>query len=123
MVSVDVLDSTSVRINWGEVPKEQRHGIIRGYRVLYKRKQNAKRRRRSADNFQEVTTVDGAYSILLRSLDKAAEYEVRVLAFTSVGDGPWLNISFNTAEDSKYFTQFDIATNSIIPKYLKTFFD
>ena len=107
---VDVLDSTSARINWGEVPKEKRHGYIIGYRVLYKRKQNGKRRRRSADNFQTVTTVDGAYSILLKSLDKAAEYEVEVRAFTSVGDGPSLpNISFTTSEDSKYFTQVGIA--------------
>ena len=106
---VDVLDSTSARINWGEVPKEKRHGYIIGYRVLYKRKQNAKRRRRSADNFQTVTTVDGAYSILLKSLDKAAEYEVKVSAFTRVGDGPSLPISFTTSEDSKYFTQVGIA--------------
>ena len=99
---VDVLDSTSARINWREVPKEKRHGYIIGYRVLYKRKPNGKR--------QTVTTVDGAYSILLKSLDKAAEYEVEVSAFTRVGDGPSLpNISFTTSEDSKYFTQVGIA--------------
>ena len=103
-VYVDVLDSTSARINWREVPEGKRHGYIIGYRVLYKR------RRRSADNFQTVTTVDGAYSILLKSLDKAAEYEVEVRAFTRVGDGPTLpNISFTTSEDSKYFTQVGIA--------------
>lgn len=109
-VYVDVLDSTSARINWLEVPEEKRHGDIIGYRVLYRRKQNGKRRRRSADNFQTVTTVDGAYSILLKSLHKAAKYEVKVRAFTSVGDGPSLpNISFTTSEDSKYFTQVGIA--------------
>ena len=112
-VYVDVLDSTSARINWREVPKEERHGIIKGYRVLYKRKQNGKRRRRSTDNFKTVTTVDGAYSILLKSLDKAAEYEVEVRAFTSVGDGPSLpNITFTTSEDGKYFTQVGIAAQS-----------
>ena len=77
------------------------HGILRGYRVLFKEEGDI--------HYQNATTVN--QSLELTGLEKFTNYSVRVIAFTSIGDGnvsapftvstdqdgkrrPWFSFSF-----------------------------
>ncbi|XP_015757030.1 PREDICTED: protein sidekick-1-like, partial [Acropora digitifera] len=86
-----VLDSISARIHWEPVPKDYHNGIIKGYRVFYKRRVNG--------TYKNKTTVWQAKTLLLRNLDKAAEYNCTVLAFTETGDGTKGDFTFKTGDD------------------------
>ena len=90
----EVLDSTSVRLHWSSIPERFHNGIIRGYRILYKRLGNG-------TNYQEKTTVPPARTLLLLNLDKATKYHGKVFAYTNAGDGKESNFTFKTADDSK----------------------
>ena len=85
--------SASIVVQWNEVPQEHRNGEIQGYRVLYS----------DADGLETKKTVDApTRETLLIGLKKSTTYTIKVLAFTSVGDGPASSgISVTTAEDSK----------------------
>lgn len=87
------LDSTSARINWGPVPQEHHHGIIRGYRIFYRKDGN--------DTELVKESAEAANSTLLLSLAKAAKYRVKLLAFTSAGEGKASELEFLTHDDSK----------------------
>lgn len=89
-----VLDSTSVRISWGEVPTDHHNGIIIGYRIFYKRGVNG--------TYKNKTTVPPAETLVLYNLDKAAVYNGTVLAFTETGDGKKAYFTFKTHDDSKW---------------------
>lgn len=105
---VQALGSTLAKVNWGKVPEKDRNGIIKGYRVRYKRILEGTRKRRSTEDYQEKEVPDGdTTSLVLRSLDKAGQYKVEVLAFTSKGDGNFSTpASFRTDEDSKFLPKF-----------------
>lgn len=64
-------------VTWFIVPDGYVHGILRGYRVLFKEEGDI--------YYQNVTTVN--QSLELEGLQKFTNYSVRVLAFTSIGDG------------------------------------
>ena len=103
------MGSTLAKVNWGKVPEKDRNGIIKGYRVRYKRiTADGRRRKRSAEDYQQKLVPDGdTTSLVLRSLDKAGKYEVEVLAFTSKGDGNFSTPQhFRTDEDSKFLPKF-----------------
>lgn len=93
-----VLDSTSVRISWGEVPTDHHNGIIIGYRIFYKRGVNG--------TYKNKTTVPPAETLVLYNLDKAAVYNGTVLAFTETGDGKKAYFTFKTHDDSKWLINF-----------------
>ena len=85
--------STSLHVSWHEVPKGFVHGILLGYRVLYK-----------------IANVTGNKSITtettnkreLQELKKFTVYEINVLAFTAIGDGAnSKSIHVSTDEDGK----------------------
>ncbi|XP_074627585.1 protein sidekick-like isoform X3 [Acropora palmata] len=90
-LKASVLDSISARISWGHVPTDYRNGIIKGYRVFYKRGVNG--------TYKNKTTVWPAKTLLLLNLDKAAEYNCTVLAFTGTGDGTKGDFTFKTGDD------------------------
>ena len=69
--------STSLSVTWLPVPNGFVHGILRGYRVLFKTDQES--------SYRNVTT--GNQSFELTGLEKFTNYTVKVLAFTSIGDG------------------------------------
>ena len=80
-------------VEWSEVPEEQRNGEIQGYRVLYNDSNGPE---------QEKTVNAPNRQTSLTDLKKSAVYTIKVLAFTSVGDGPASpEISVTTDEDSK----------------------
>ena len=105
---VEILGSILARINWGKVPEKDQNGIIKGYRVRYTRIPEGTRRRRSAEDYKEEKIPDGDItSQILRSLYKAGQYKVEVLAFTSKGDGNFSTPKrFRTADDSKFLPKF-----------------
>ena len=79
-------------VTWLPVPDGYVHGILRGYRLLFKI---------DGDRFyRNVTTVSQSFE--LTGLEKFTNYSVKVLAFTRIGDG---NVSgpflVSTDEDGK----------------------
>lgn len=87
-----------MEISWGPVPEESRNGEILGYLITYYQ----------ADNHtyqQTETQPHDFFSVQLKSLGKFSRYHVKVLAYTSVGNGKVGNISFRTSDDSKYQQQ------------------
>ena len=85
--------STRIQVEWEEVPQEHRNGDIQGYKVLY----------HDADGPKLEKTVNASTrQTSLTDLKASTAYTIKVLAFTSVGDGPASSgISVTTAEDSK----------------------
>ena len=71
--------STSLRVNWGEVPFSDQLGIIRGYRVLLWRTNQ------SEQILQNVTVASRNVSFM--ELEKYTNYSIRVSAFTVKGEG------------------------------------
>uniref|UniRef100_A0A8C1XK23 Sidekick cell adhesion molecule 1b n=1 Tax=Cyprinus carpio TaxID=7962 RepID=A0A8C1XK23_CYPCA len=81
-VSAEAMSSTSILVTWGSVPEHQKNGHILGYKVLYREK--------DSERAPQVQLVNGnqTHLLLLKNLSKFILYEVQVLAFTRVGDGP-----------------------------------
>ena len=85
-------------MKWDEVPQEHRNGKIQGYKVLYS-DPNGPKQKKSVNNSARQTS--------LTDLKKATLYIIKVLAFTSVGNGPASSgISVATSEDSKCIWRF-----------------
>ena len=73
--------STSITATWQPPPADSRNGIITGFKLFYKETDSA-----GPTNTEEIN--DGAtFSKTVTGLLKYTEYEFKVLAFTSVGDG------------------------------------
>ncbi|RMX41265.1 hypothetical protein pdam_00012375, partial [Pocillopora damicornis] len=86
--------STSLLMTWGEVPKGFIHGILRGYRVFYRRTDDEE------SYYLNSTTEPTERKLHITGLKKFTEYSVKVLAFTIKGDGEVSNnISVMTDED------------------------
>ena len=89
--------STSLQVTWGEVPKGFVHGILQGYRVLYKRTGDKN------DSYANLTTGPNKCLLNITGLKKFTAYSVKVLAFTIKGDGAVsVNISVLTDEDGRF---------------------
>ncbi|PFX22499.1 Receptor-type tyrosine-protein phosphatase F [Stylophora pistillata] len=85
---VIVNSSTSIAASWHLPPEDSRHGIIRGYKLFYKKKDSGLTTSLTIDN--------GKKSKSVTNLDEYTEYEFQVLAFTSAGDGPRSSTVFTT---------------------------
>lgn len=83
--------STSINVTWNEVPKDKQHGDITRYTVMYNKTTNVINKSEVTEKFFE-----------LKVLDKYTIYDIKVLAATSVGDGPASDpIKVQTDEDSE----------------------
>ena len=93
---VAVLSSTSIKASWQLLPKNSRNGIIKGYKLYYKKKA-------SVGSFTMLPINDKAIlTKVVTGLKKYTEYELKVLAFTSAGDGPTSAVKAErTNEDGK----------------------
>ena len=79
---------------WGSVPEEQRHGIILGYKIFY--------RRTSRHDFKEKLVNPNSEATELTDLEKFTKYDVGIVAFTSKGDGKRSQLKmFLTSEDGE----------------------
>ena len=92
--------STSMKVTWTPVKVEDRNGIIKGYKVIYRALPNG-------DNDTEVVNItiesqDTGITLPLVRLNEFTNYSIRVLAFTTIGDGP-LSVAEvkQTLQDSK----------------------
>ncbi len=103
--------STSIRVSWHLPPADSRNGIIKGFKLFYKKKG-------SEGTSTTLTIKDGATrSKDVTGLDKYTEYEFEVLAYTSVGDGPKSSLLKRTDEDGKMHNENDDAYLSCIIYY------
>lgn len=88
--------STSINVTWEPVPDDHVNGIVLGYRLFYKQADKA------INDFSNLTVNSSIFDIEINGLKFYTKYELRLLAFTMVGDG---NISepvyCMTDEDSK----------------------
>uniref|UniRef100_A0A8D2J624 Sidekick cell adhesion molecule 2 n=1 Tax=Varanus komodoensis TaxID=61221 RepID=A0A8D2J624_VARKO len=80
-VSALATTSTSMLVRWNEIPEADRNGLVLGYKVMYKEK--------DSDVRAQFWLVEGnaSRSAQLTGLGKYVLYEIRVLAFTRIGDG------------------------------------
>lgn len=91
------ISSTALITKWNPVPLGFVHGILWGYRVLYKEKNNP------SAQYTIITVPPGIRRQTISNLKKFTYYTIWVLAFTIRGDGalsPPMNVT--TDEDSKY---------------------
>ena len=95
-MSLTAKTSTSIEASWQLPPAEDRNGIITGFKLFHKKKV-------SSESLTQITINSGStLTKAVTGLDKYTEYECRVLAFTSVGDGPKSSVtSVRTKEDGK----------------------
>ena len=92
-----VLSSTQIRVSWGEVPSEDRNGVITHYEVHYT----------PLDMFEggiaNGSIITGNISVMLEELEENVTYSVRVRAHNSAGTGPFSDaLILVTFEDGKY---------------------
>ena len=94
--NVAAKSSTSITASWQLPPLEDRNGIIRGFKLFYKKEGSSGPQTMKLINNKVVRTTD------VSGLSKYTKYEFQVLAFTSVGDGPNSTVkSETTKEDGK----------------------
>ena len=94
--SLTAKTSTSIEASWQLPPANSRNGIIRGFKLFYKKKGSSGSSTKIKINSESTRTQ------VITGLDKYTEYEFQVLAFTSVGDGPNGTVmSVRTTEDGK----------------------
>ena len=79
--SVTAKTSTSIKASWQLPPADSRNGIIRGFKLYYKKKSSTGSAAEEPINSASTFTKD------VTGLDKYTEYEFQVLAFTFAGDG------------------------------------
>ncbi|NWW24390.1 SDK2 protein, partial [Falcunculus frontatus] len=80
-ISAVATSSSSLMVRWGDIPEADCNGLILGYKVLYKEKGSEAR--------AQFWLAEGnaSHSAQLTGLAKYTLYEIRVLAFTRIGDG------------------------------------
>ncbi|XP_028409022.1 protein sidekick-2-like [Dendronephthya gigantea] len=87
------LSSTSIKVKWGQIPHGMVHGMLRGYKVLF----------RTIDDdgdFMVNKTFPTTYEIILKNLLKYTKYSIRVIGYTIKGNGKASNdINCTTFED------------------------
>ncbi|XP_068511039.1 protein sidekick-2 isoform X2 [Anas acuta] len=80
-VSALATTSSSMLVRWSDIPEADCNGLILGYKVMYKEKDSEAR--------AQFWLAEGnaSRSAQLTGLGKFMLYEIRVLAFTRIGDG------------------------------------
>ena len=95
-VAKDNSTSTSLFVHWRPVPANHQNGIIRGYRILYK-KSFSQEKLKTKNVSAESTATE------LKNLTKYTEYDITILAYTSKGNGVRARFfTVSTTEDRKY---------------------
>ncbi|XP_047494788.1 Down syndrome cell adhesion molecule-like protein Dscam2 [Penaeus chinensis] len=89
-VQCDPLSSQALRVRWNPLPLNLSNGPVQGYKVYYKRTTNIE-----GSNAVEVKRTTNLETNL-QGLGRFTNYSVRVLAFTSAGDGVMSAASFCT---------------------------
>ena len=94
--NVTAISSTSVTASWELPLPDDRKGIIKGFKLFYKKKGS------SESQTVEPIISGSIQNKVVTGLDEYTEYEFQVLAYTSVGDGPKSSKKYErTKEDGK----------------------
>ncbi|XP_053386774.1 protein sidekick-1-like isoform X2 [Mercenaria mercenaria] len=75
------LSSTSVNVSWGDVPTREQNGQILGFKVEYRSS------KKNIPTQTKIVSGNTTNHVLLENLRKFVTYEIRVLAYTRMGDG------------------------------------
>ena len=106
-LSLTAKTSTSIEASWQLPPADGRNGIIKGFRLFYKRK--------SSSGSSTPLTINSGSTLtkVVSGLDKYTEYEFQVLAFTSKGDGPKSDPNSTTTKEDGKKSEITIAYTSV----------
>ncbi|XP_032728664.1 protein sidekick-1 [Lontra canadensis] len=80
-VSAEAVSSTQILLTWASVPEQDQNGLILGYKILFRAKDLDPEPR------SHVVRGNHTQSALLAGLRKFVQYELKVLAFTRIGNG------------------------------------
>ncbi|XP_022793852.1 uncharacterized protein LOC111332704 [Stylophora pistillata] len=109
-VTWEILHSSEVRISWQRIPKPNHSGIIQGYHIEYHPEDN------KTAVLKEDIKNEKLLSTVLKSLKKFSQYNIKVSAYTSVGDGPADSETFQTGDDIPSAAPINLtAINSVSP--------
>ena len=88
--------STSILVEWDDVPDFDQNGIITNYTITYQS---------LTENHSNSTTANYTVrQVTLSDLKEFVNYSITVFASTKIGDGPASDpVYVKTDEDSKYF--------------------
>ena len=94
-VNATVDSATSIQVSWSEVPAIDRNGIITQYEIIYEPLETFGGQLATRTNISDNST----FEILLENLQEYVQYNIRVRAYTQVGEGPFSsNITIRTLQ-------------------------
>ena len=105
-VTLSDVTSTSIKVTWAPVTFEDRNGLIKGYKVIYRALPNGNNVTKFRNISEENQDQDGEQTLKLEGLNEFTNYSIRVLAFTAVGDGPLSVAQFKQTLEAGKLNQF-----------------
>ncbi|XP_068058422.1 neural cell adhesion molecule L1-like protein isoform X3 [Anomalospiza imberbis] len=87
-VSVEVVNSTLVKVFWFGIPRDRVRGHLRGYKVSWWKTRSMLDGKRHHPEKHFLTFVGDRNSGMIPGLEPFSEFRLTVLAFSSRGDGP-----------------------------------
>ena len=105
-VTLGDVTSTSIKVTWTPVKSEDRNGIIKGYKVIYRALPNGNNVTKFRNISVENQDKAGEQTLKLEGLNEFTNYSIRVLAFTAVGDGPLSVAQFKQTLEAGKLNQF-----------------
>uniref|UniRef100_A0A8C5CAJ1 Cell adhesion molecule L1-like b n=1 Tax=Gadus morhua TaxID=8049 RepID=A0A8C5CAJ1_GADMO len=100
-VTVEVMNSSVVKVSWGRVHKDKLHGHLGGYRVNWWRlrsRTDAKKKGQHGERHTHAFPGDRGHG-LLPGLTPFSEYSLMVMSFNGRGNGPGSHVvTFRTPE-------------------------
>ncbi|CAN8186268.1 unnamed protein product [Coccothraustes coccothraustes] len=98
-VSVEVVNSTLVKVFWFGIPRDRVRGHLRGYKVSWWKTRSLLDGKRHHPEKHFLTFVGDRSSGMIPGLEPFSEFRLTVSAFTSRGDGPESSpLTFETPE-------------------------
>ncbi|XP_069875079.1 neural cell adhesion molecule L1-like protein isoform X1 [Dipodomys merriami] len=86
--SVDIINSTLVKVEWSTIPKDRVHGRLKGYQVNWWKTRNLLDGRTHPKEVNILRFSGQRNYGMVPSLDAFSEFHLTVLAFNSKGPGP-----------------------------------
>ena len=91
--------STQITLSWTKVEEQHKNGIILGYKLFYKAVGQF-----AVDTTEKIKLINDENTLqtTVMNLEKYVNYSIKILAFTSKGDGPNSTVvSVETDQDGK----------------------
>jgi len=88
----DFISTSSIQVTWDGLHEDDVNGILQGFKLKYRVLQTSGKPAKDAKEKLELTVGADKRSFSLGNLISYSRYEIRLAAFTSVGDGPWVTL-------------------------------